>query len=325
MKQTRNLSVDFLRGFAVILIILIHVTVYFRNNPLAAWLWEYSQVAVPIFVFCSAYVYFSRPDEVLSIQYFTKRIKRLIIPYYFFLLALFTYTFVLKGQPISFETIMRKVAFLNMNSRDLDWLVILFLSFMVLMPFIRFLSKKPLLFTLFTLLSLFSSIGLLFVTPNIPFRAYMWLPWSIVLIVSYFIAQFEKSKWVIPGTIGTFFLFYVLSKQLLLEMGKTLTLTANKYPPNIFYLSYGIFLMIIIYYMYNKFSLKNDSFARLVTFLSTYSYSIFFIHFLLLYFILDFVPYKTMEWWHVFGIVLFVTLAVQWSINKVSTLISSRH
>ncbi len=326
MEKKRNQTIDFMRGFAMVLIILIHVTVYFRDNIVARTLWEYSQVAVPIFVFCSAYIYFSRTkQEHFSISYFWKRIKRLVLPYYFFLLILFLYNIFLKKIPFNFDSIVRKILFLNISSRDIDWLVVLFLYFMILMPLIRILGEKKRLLWIFAGIGFVSSIILLFITTEIAFRLVMWLPWSIVLIVSYLIVRYEHIRWFMPISMVSFAAIYFLSRIILIQSGQSIVLTENKYPPNIFYLSYGIFLLLITYRGCSYIRSLPSILQKAVNFLSSYSYSIFFIHFLLLYYFLDFTDYKKMQWWELFGYVLVGTVAIQLAINHIQKFISSRY
>lgn len=312
MNKERNLAIDFLKGFAMLLIILIHVTVYFRDNMIAHTLWEYSQVAVPIFVFCSAYLYFSRTkEEHFNIIYFWKRIKRLVLPYYVFLFLFIGYSLLFKQTPLSFEIIVRKMFFLNISSRDLDWLVVLFLYFMILMPFIRILSKQKILFCIYICLSFFSSIWLLFNQSESLFRLLMWLPWSLVLIVTFFVVRYENRHGFTYLLSALFFIFYILSRGLVIFNNAPITLTDNKYPPNIFYLSYGISLTLLFYKSYDKLGFINTFFNIFFGYLSKHSYSIFFIHFLVLYFFLDFTNYKKLEWWGLFTSVICITLLSQ--------------
>ena len=326
MNTKRNTTIDFMRGLAVLLIILIHVTVYFRNNKIASVLWEYSQVAVPIFVFCSAYLYFSKTkQEQLSVAYFWRRIKRLVIPYYAFLLFLFAYTLFFKNVSMQLQPMMKRIFFLNMSSNDIDWLVVLFLYFMILMPLIRILSYKPILFWIFTTISCISAIALLFTDSTLYFRLVMWLPWSLVLIVTYLVVRYESKKWFLPAIITTFLSLYIASRAFLLYSGDTLTLTENKYPPNIYYLSYGIFLMLLLYSIYKKYSSKIGFIQKYFDYFSTYSYSLFFIHFLILYYFLDFTEYEKMQWWGLFGIIIIISVVAQSILNRIQAFTSSQY
>lgn len=316
MNQKRNTTVDFLRGLAMVLIILIHVTVYFRSDRLAQVLWEYSQVAVPIFIFCSGYIYFSKSKaETLNIGYFSKRIKRLVIPYYAYLIFFFLYALLFRQSVISLKNMVQKILFLNISSRDLDWLVVLFLYFMVIMPLIRFLSKRPRLLWIYGVLSFSSGVLLLFVDTQHAFRLIMWLPWSIVMIVTYLVVRYEHTSWFFRSAIFISSGIYLVSKSILLARGDTLVLTENKYPPNIYYLSYGIFLMLILYVLYRRYGSSLTLLQKSCDFLSHHSYSIFFIHFLILEYFLDFTEYKKLEWWGLFGAVFGLTIVVQFLFN----------
>lgn len=308
----------------MVLIILIHVTVYFRDNYIARTLWEYSQVAVPIFVFCSSYLYFSRTkDEIFSFSYFWKRIKRLVIPYYIFLFVFTSYSYLFKNIPLSFESIARKLLFLNTSSRDLDWLVLLFLYFMILMPFIRIISRKKILFWSYISISFFSSIWLLFDHTDNSFRLLMWLPWSMVLVVTYFVARYENRRGFVYLLSALFLAFYIISRGILIFNEDTLTLTNNKYPPNIFYLSYGICLMLLFYKAYTQFGFINSSMQKSFGYLSKNSYSIFFLHFLVLYYFLDFTNYKKLQWWGLFCMVFIITISIQITIKKINYFLST--
>ncbi len=107
-----------------------------------------------------------------------------------------------------------------------------------------------------------------------------------------------------------------MSKSILMYRGDMLTFTENKYPPNIYYLSYGIFLMLIFYVLHRKYGSTIALLQKCFDFLSKHSYSIFFIHFLILGYFLDFTEYKKMEWWGLFGVVLILTVIVQIVLNK---------
>ncbi len=323
MTPQRDTTIDFLRGFAMILIILIHVTVYFRHDPVAYWLWEYSQVAVPIFIFCSAYVYFKRTKkEHIDFSYFLQRTKRLVFPYYVFLFFLFLYTFFLKKTLIPFDAMAKKIFFLNVSSRDLDWLVVLFLCFTVIMPLVHKYSKRLLVFWTFIGVSALTSIVLLFTDIPLSFRYSMWLPWSLVLVISYFVVHYENKRWFFPSILFLLFNTYLFSRELLISLGSSLTLIDNKYPPNMYYLSYGTFIMLLMYVFYRRYGSISGRIQECFNFLSKYSYSIFFIHFLILYYFLDFTNYEKMEWWGLFGVVTVLTILIQIGVNSLKKFIS---
>ncbi len=308
--QERNTTIDFLRGFSVIIIILIHVNAYFSSVPLAVTLANYSQFAVQFFVFCSAFVFFDRKkDESLSLNYFVKRIKRLLIPYYIFLLFYFPFILFIKQEPVAIESLFKWI-FLQ-GDRDLNWLVVLFLYFLLLMPFMKLL-KNTMLFWLFFIISTLSSIILLFTTVPIHFRWIMWLPWSLILFFTYFYTQTKNKKlFLIISTFITGIIF-ILSRSTLLVQKHTLTFTENKYPPNMFYLAYGLLCISIFILIYEKLNLQKYKSHSLFNFASKYSYEIFFIHFLYLFIFIEITDYKQFAWWGLFLIITTLSLGTMW-------------
>lgn len=73
-----------------------------QNNqtPLAYVTLEASQFAVAAFIFCSAYLYFRKGEELSAGtmgRHLVKRVRRLIIPYYLFFAAYTAFTFF--GEP----------------------------------------------------------------------------------------------------------------------------------------------------------------------------------------------------------------------------------
>ncbi len=312
--RERNTTIDFLRGFSVIVIILIHVNAYFSSIPLAYTIANYSQFAVQIFVFCSAFVFFDRKkEESFSISYFTKRIKRLLIPYYIFLLFYFPFILFIKQEHISLESIFKWL--LLQGDRDLNWLVVLFLCFLVLMPLIKIL-KNNVLFWLFFILSTVSSVALLFIKFPFHFRWIMWLPWSLILFFTYFYTQTKKRKMFLVISTAITGVMYCISHQAFVLQKHTLAFTENKYPPNIFYLTYGLLCISILILIYEKLNLQKYKTHSLFNFASRYSYEIFFIHFLYLFIFVEIADYKKFTWWGLFIIITILSLGTMYVWTK---------
>jgi fucose 4-O-acetylase-like acetyltransferase len=315
MKE-RDTTIDFLRGLSVILIVLIHVNAYFWTVPMANILANYSQFAVQVFVFCSAFVYFAKKtDAPFNLSYIWKRVKRLVIPYYIFVIFFFLFILFIKHESLSLQSISKWIFLLG--DRDLNWLVVLFLDFLFLMPLLRYFYSKQILFWLFTITSILSSILLLFFKSPVHFRYIMWLPWSTVLIFTYLYVQAKhKDKFLIMTTIISG-LLYGISRIVLNQQNHTLVFTENKYPPNIFYLSYGIICIVMQNLIHKKIYIEKTPLQKLFDFASKYSYPIFFIHFLYLYIFLEITPYKNFHWWGLFLILTTLSLASMWAWNKI--------
>lgn len=325
MKPERNTSIDFLRGLAILVMIVIHVTAYYLNEKVTNSIWDYTHFVVPIFIFCSAFIYFEKStDAPFNVGYVIKRAKRLLIPYYIFLIPFFTYFFVFDKKSFTISTIQKYT--LLLGNRDLDWLVVLFLYILVLLPFIRFLSGKRILFGIFTILAFGSSIALMFIKLPIHFRLYMWLPWSVVLLFAYMVATLKEKKKFLMISVILWVVVFLLGRYIMQLQGKTLVLTENKYPPNLYYLAYGLFWLSFWYLVHSSIKIPYIV-QRFFDFLSQYSYSMFFIHFLYLYIIVSVTKIKIYPWWLVSIFLLIISVITQILLNNIFSkkITSSQH
>lgn len=329
MKIKRNTTIDFLRGLAVILMILIHATAYFLNDPTTRFVWDYTHFAVPLFVFCSGFVFFSKNAETpLSVSYIWKRLKRLVLPYYIFLLPFFFISFLSKPESLTIRQILEKL--LLSGGRDLNWLVILFIYLLFLFPIVHFIYRqKKWVFYVLSGAAFLGCILFLFYIPHLPFRFVMWLPWTFFLIFTLVFTKKKDNPYFLLSTVILSAVSFIVTRDILQGQDKTLVLTENKYPPNLYYLSYGIFFTTVLYYLHSFIS-RNTLYVRFVQkpvdFLSVHSYSLFFIHFLFVKVFVDFGAHKAIGPWMFFIVLLIVSILVQISINNAQKyLISSRH
>jgi len=322
MKQDRNTTIDFLRGLAVFLMILIHATAYFLDKSTVRILWDYAHFAVPLFVFCSAYITFQRKDvKLISASQTPKRLRRLFIPYYIFVFFLICVFALILRKDVSFQFILHWV--LLGSGRDVGWLVVLFVYILFLIPLIVRISKFQLPGTVVMIIVWLSPIVLLFSPYIESFRLMMWLPWSAFLIFVYWFVQNEEHIWFPWYIIVLFTGGFLISRYILLATNHTLIFTENKYPPNFYYLSYGIVMTTALYY-FHRFLAAYNLFAtwlqKVFNFLSRHSYSLFFIHFLYVYLLQGLVDYRRLQWWGFFGVIFTLSILTQMIINKMTRL-----
>lgn len=148
----------------------------------------------------------------------------------------------------------------------------------------------------------------------------MWLPWSIFLIWNLFFTLYEIRPKFLATTLILSSLIFAITRIYLAAAGHTLVFTENKYPPNIYYLSYGIFFTTFFYWLH-KTLLQKKLFPMLLEkwfgFFSKYSYSLFFIHFLFVIISVNTMPYKLLHWWGFFVVIMAVSIATQMGLNKI--------
>ena len=117
----------------------------------------------------------------------------------------------------------------------------------------------------------------------------MWIPWSLVLIFAMYIAIKSKmdkntmdtnKRYLFFGTL--FFILFLGLYFFNLNMGKSLNFYSHKYPPDFYYLFFGLSLTCFSL-LIGKLSLwQNKILKPIYLFISKNSYYIFFIHYIIL-------------------------------------------
>src|SRR3989344_2298164 len=198
MKNQRFYHLDFIRSLAIIVIIITHVLSFHRSDSLIFFIWNYLHFVVAALVFCSAYVLFQLYRNKLNsirliIIWYRKRLVRLILPFYFYMIAhyslwyLFPDYFTGKGLIKETGFIIRSV-FIS-GGIDFNWFPLLFFQLTLLFPLVLVsLKRKPLL-SVFVFLSAASTIYILLIGfPYQYYRNIMWLPWLSIVYLAIFIS-----------------------------------------------------------------------------------------------------------------------------------------
>lgn len=310
-KPSRFVEIDILRGVAVFAMILIHVNYFYISDKIAFVLWNYSQFAVPVFIFCSSYLFFIKKKDVLSLNYFKKRFIRLLLPYWVFLIFFIPLVILNEPGKVSFSYILGSI--LAIGGVDISWLVLLFLIFSILFPIISyFFEKQKILFAIYAIISVFVSLFLVFAPIPLNYKFLMWIPWSTVALFSVLFIKFEHKKRFFPFFLTVSFVLFVFLLFVQINLNHTLSFVNNKYPPNLYFLSFGIFSISLLF-LFAKLKLFKPL-NRGIAFLSVNSYSVYFIHYLVLY--LSRIFLKNLPWYGLFSVVLIFTVLIQIYINK---------
>jgi hypothetical protein len=133
MAKERNETIDVLRGVSLLAVIFIHCLAYYLSDNVAHTLWNYSQFAVQVFVFCSGYLFFKKfigTNTQPSFNYLFSRIKRLLVPYYIFLVTFIPIIYLTQRKKITFTFLLENI--LVKDGIDINWLVLLFIQFAAL-------------------------------------------------------------------------------------------------------------------------------------------------------------------------------------------------
>lgn len=318
-KPERFGAIDFLRGVAIFVMIALHTLAYFLSNKLLYDLWNYGNFVVPIFIFVSAFLFFRKEIATrteLSFSYIKKRLSRLIIPYYIFLVVYFFLMFMFERHKLTGTFILKNITFLG--GVDINWLVILFLYMSVLLPVLSFAqSKSRWTMSVVTVVSLLTSIFLLFFKLPLSYKLTMWVPWLLVVAVAYYHAEYEENK----NTLPIFFLLstvvFLASWLILDSIPKNTGFFQNKYPPNLYLLSYGTMWIGALFLFYPLISAQKQV-MYFFNYFGKYSYTLFFIHYIVIYILAKGTPYKTFGWLPFFIFVTLLSVLGQVGLNRLS-------
>lgn len=306
-------AIDYLRGLSIIAIIVIHVIAWhdrailteYTKLPILFNLRDLLQFSVVTIVMCSGFsLYLTHNKLSLNfkdlLQFYKKRITRILIPWWIFLIVFFSIHYVIKLifniELIDLSKNYIFYSFIMIGGIGFGWLVLLMLIISLIFPFLKYLyenSNKKILFSVFTIAFVLSIIlfkintfdvfsfelnsinGMTLITFAIPFV----LGWSIIYMVGFLLEQFynehlsiRKELQLTFGFVGMFILVNLIYN--ILNLNRQLYL--NKYPPTPYYLSFGLmitFVLLTLFFSYKHFihvHLKN-----LLSFFSSNSYWLF--------------------------------------------------
>lgn len=296
--MNRYLHIDVLRAVSIIGMMLIHIVVFNLDYQIEKDIWNYLHFVVVAFIFSSGYVLSKYQDSFKgfgqTLKWYKKRILRLAIPYYIYFLVHFSLA---SFFPLYFSKVGVKPTQLYFlqgitltSTSSLSWLSLLFIELALLFPFITFLMKKKLIIIYILFAMAVSAIIIPLNIIKIDYRIFMWIPWSLVTITAIYFFNKERMK---PSTIryltfglisGAIFLFL---SWVWVNLGRDTYLINNEYPPNLFHLSYGISISMLVLIL-AKLTIFKDNFVKtIVAFFSVNSYSLFFIHYIILDFVLS--------------------------------------
>lgn len=304
-------------------VVFLHAVSYFLSNKTVFYLWDYIRFEVPVFIFCSAYLVFNKelfsdkPVTPFAPGSILKRIKRLYIPYLIFLVIYSVLVWLFEPDRITVEYIWRNVTL--WGGIDINWLIVLFIQFAVLFPFLSYWFRtNRILFWSYAALAISSAVCLFFFKFPYHWKYIMWLPWSVMgLVTIFFLVNREKPRRIaILGVVAA--IIAALSFVLQYLRNGSITIYDNKYPPDMLFLSYGIAGLCLLYWVAQHRWFLQGPLLNGLTFMSTNSYSIYFIHYLVLYVFNQFEVQKQLSWYLYFIVIFATTIAVQLSANWLS-------
>lgn len=309
--MNRDIRIDFLRSLAIILIILAHVSptpgvfqIRMFDVPLMTMLLGMS------FVLSS---YKTKKDTYIN--FILKRFQRLVIPAWVFLTLFFLIYFVIslvlrRNIPFSLGIILTSYSLIS--GIGYVWIIRVFFTVAVFSPFLLIVSKKITNFYLkvLTLLSLLMVQQQLCVLNSkmsdkleLLFEQVVAVSFGYIIIalIGIWVVNQTKKENLIMG-ISFFTLFIIIGY----KEGYPL-LSTQKYPPTIYYLSYGIGISLILLYLISNETIISLLNKKSVIWVSRHSLELYYWHvFPVTYIAIEF---PNISWVSKFIVTLIITIS----------------
>ena len=288
---SRDNTIDVLRTIGLLSIILAHVSPPLFINSLRTF-------DVPLMVIVSAFAYSgSRANSLPYSDYLKKRINRLIVPVWIFLILYFIFFYMVDlltgNHTVTLLKILCSFLLLNNDSIGYVWIIRIFIIVATLSPLLKIIARKVETNAFYLLIVLAVMSGYSFVV-SIPanslfdthsrlvftvFYEYLLysIPYSLIFLIGLIIKQktsfelFFTSILLLCGFLITIYFLNISFNEI----------NSFKNPPQHIWLVYGVAGSILLYSIVSKISL-NKNVNKLIVFISSSSMWIYLWHIFIL-------------------------------------------
>ena len=286
-NSTERISyIDFLKFFGMTSIIIAHI-----NPP--NWAFMFRNFDVPLMVILSSILASKSIAKysvanVSAVDYYISRFKRLVIPTWIFLIFYFSYNFIVTGQRASIKYYIDSFC-LTRYGIGYVWIILIYLYSAMLIPAFTRLKlslKGPIIVSVSYILYEIAYYyklgpnGSGFLRDFIDTTFYYIIPYGVLTYLGYnYFMLKNRIKLVIP--LVSFIIFISLAVYYRSALGSFQSVQIAKYPPRIYYLSYGIGCSFALLIVCEKKNLKLYE-NKVIRFISSHSMWIYLWHIFIL-------------------------------------------
>ena len=317
MKKERNTKIDILRAIAMICIIFAHT----NPDPLLFKIRNFDVIMIVILLGASFQLSMQNKTIHYS-QYIIKRFKRLIIPTWIFLTIFFS-IFMLLSSVTNREYFTLPIiidSYALMVGIGYVWIMRVFFIVALISPLLLYMSNKvksDLYYFMILILAYLIYYLLYIQLDNIhePYNKFYKLiilegiGYSIIAAIGIRLLRL-KNKSYTTILIGSIFLFGFLSIYYQFE-----PIQNFKYPPHLYYMSYGIMMTFILYKLLSVKQIHDKLNNIFIMFIAKHSLWLYFWHILTIYILHIFKPYLVYSnanfitrFIFIFGLALIITI-----------------
>lgn len=277
--QSRNFGIDFLRFIGMVGIMLSH-------SVCPTLLMNIRNFDVPLMVFISSYCLAEYSYKGTYMEYVRGRFLRIYTPplifvvcYYLFASAYFPF-----GSPLDLNPVINAMLLLT---PDALWILRVFLSIAIISPAFLFLFHKySMRVNIAVLIAMFIvNEFLAFIAGDYKGEGYvaciivMTLGYSIIAYVGIILSRLHRKQIFTFGCLF-FIIFALISTIYYYSKGCFLDLSDRKYPPSLYYLSYGLGVSLILFSIRDSISkiVCCERIKRVISFIGSHTMWIYLWH-----------------------------------------------
>lgn len=285
-EKNKEIIIDILKTIGLLLIILAHVS----TNPIINQIRSFD---VPLMVIISGMLSvksFNRCNNIK--EYYKKRVIRLLIPTYIFIIMYFLLIKILKivVGDFSFKTDWNSLirSFLLMDGMGYIWIIRVYLLTALITPLLIKMREKldtKIYFSILIIIYIlyeFTFIILGNANYFLQYVLYYIIPYGIISAIGIEMSDNTiKNKKIQYNVCISSAIIYLICMVIELVLEQKFVYTSEfKYPPRIYYISYAVFISTLLIIITNKFKgyNLNKKFIKITKFISRHSLWIYFWH-----------------------------------------------
>ena len=289
-SKKRNPTIDILRAFGILLIVLAHTSLKNYNNGFLFVLFNARSFDVPLLIFVSGMSFSISNSEFYFdnnsyFKYALKRFKRIVLPSLIFV-AIFLIYYLIIQNFLAIDRLTVKYSLLSFSSFGgvgYIWICRVIFLLAILSPFFKFviskIKNKIFVIVFIMVLYICNSVACYFFggIDNVFIKILIvdTLLFTIGLSVPYLVGMI----WCDLSLLLKAFVFSFFVSSFVAEMiiFRTFDLQLFKYPPYALFLSFGLIISCSLYEIINYF-MKSRPLYSWVSWLSKNSFNIYFVH-----------------------------------------------
>lgn len=304
MKQ-RDIVIDGMRAMAMVLLFAAH-------SGFPGWFENWREFALVIFFFISG-ISFSLSSFTWSKEnywnYLKKRVFRLLVPLYIYLTLFFCLFHFIPGYDFSWKEIFLSYA-LTAGGILFVWVYRIFLGTAITLPVMQELGKnsKPWKVVFLSILALIGNDLLYrYVFCKFSYPVEDLLTYAVTYTIGYAIITYLGARWN-DFSNKEKWLFILLNFGIYIALGihnHFATLYPYSFPPQLYWISYGLAWTGLFYMLLKLFYKKPNA---IVSWISKYSMRLYLAHITVYYLIINKVPYGFQTFFILFGVSVVLVL-----------------